>query len=202
MEENELEEIVFKFFILGDSNVGKTSIIFKYLNIDKEKVNHSIGLELFKKELSKNENSKIIFKIWDCSGQKRFRDVAATYCKSKDGAFIVYDITNRKSFESIDELANLVRKNNSQTSPIVLIGNKTDLKDERKISLKSGADLAKENGFIFMESSCKDNYNVSDAFTTLIEMTNSELIKTNNRKNFKLKDTTNNTKEKENKKCC
>ena len=138
MEENELKEIVVKFFILGISNVGKTSIIFKYLKDDKVKVNCSIGVRIFEKELSKNENSKTIFKIWDCSGQERFRDVAANYCKCKDGAFIVYDITNRKSFESIDELDNLFRQNNSQNSPIVLIGNKTDLKDKRAISYEEG----------------------------------------------------------------
>ena len=157
MEENELEEIVFTFFILGDSKVGKTSIIFKYLNDDEAKVKPSIGLELFEKELSKNENSKTIFKIWDCSGQERFRDVAASYCNRIDGAFIVYDITNRKSFESIDELANLFRKNNSQTSPIVLIGNKTDLKNERAISYDEGKKKADDLKAQFYEVSIEQN---------------------------------------------
>ena len=70
---------------------------------------------------------------------------------------------------------------------MVLLGNKADLKDKRKVSDKEGADLALENEYTFMESSCVDNYNVLDAFTALIEMTNNELIKNNDIRSIKAK---------------
>ena len=69
---------------------------------------------------------------------------------------------------------------------IVLLGNKTDLKNKREVEDIDGRDLALANGYIFMESSCKDNYNVSDAFTALVEMTNNEIINVNKSANISL----------------
>ena len=86
---------------------------------------------------------------------------------------------------------------------IILLGNKTDLNEKREVSSKEGADLAEKNGYIFMESSCVDNYNVSNAFETLIQITNTELEKNNSRK-LKIKPMNNKKKDKDKDKgkCC
>ena len=163
----------------------------------------TVGIDDFFKGYRLSDGSIVNVRIMDTGGQEIFDSIISNYYKEADCCLLVYDITSEKSFDKIQNYyIGKIKENCKSIIKVILLGNKTDLKDERKISLKSGADLAKENGFIFMETSCKDNYNVSDAFTTLIEMTNSELIKTNNRKNFKLKDRTNNIKEEENKKCC
>ena len=163
----------------------------------------TVGIEDIFKGYRLSDGSIVNVRIMDTGGQERFDAINANYYKDADCCLLVYDITSEKSFDKIQNYyIGKIKENCKSIIKVILLGNKTDLEDERKISHKSGADLANENGYIFMESSCKDNYNISDAFTTLIEMTNSELIKTNNRKNFKLKDTTNNIKEEENKKCC
>ena len=91
---------------------------------------------------------------------------------------LVYDITKRDTFESVkDVYAVKIKEKCRQNIQVVLLGNKSDLKDKRKVSEDDGADLAYENGYTFMESSCVDNYNVSDAFTALVEMTNNHFKK-------------------------
>ena len=163
----------------------------------------TVGIEDVFKGYRLQDGSIVNVRIMDTGGQERFDAINANYYKDADCCLLVYDITSEKSFDKIkDYYIGKIKENCKSIIKVILLGNKTDLKDERKISLKSGTDLAKENGFIFMESSCKDNYNVSDAFTTLIEMTNSELIKTSKRKNFKIKGKINDIKDGKNKKCC
>ena len=114
----------------------------------------------------------------DTAGQEKFDALNLSYYKRANGCLLVYDVTSKESFEKIkDYYVDKLKKNCKYIIKVILLGNKTDLKYLREVTQKEGADLAKENGFIFMETSCKDNYNVSDAFTTLIEMTNNELIK-------------------------
>ena len=90
----------------------------------------------------------------------------------------MYAITSKESFEKVQEFyIENIKENCKSDIKVILLGNKTDLEAERKVSQDEGKDLADRNGYMFMESSCKDNYNVSDAFTTLVEMTNNEIKK-------------------------
>lgn len=124
----------------------------------------------------------------DTSGQERFDSINYSYYKDADCCLLVYDITSRKSFDKIKEYyIPRLKENCKVIIKVVLLGNKSDLKENREISLEEGLALSKENGFIFMESSCADNYNVSDAFTTLIEMTNKDLVRGKKYQNFKIK---------------
>ena len=101
---------------------------------------------------------------------------------------MVYDITSKDSFYKVKGYyAKKIKKDCKNILKVVLLGNKADLKDKRQVSDIEGANLALENGYTFMESSCVDNYNVLDAFTALIEMTNSEIKKYNDIKNDDLK---------------
>jgi GTPase KRas protein len=93
---------------------------------------------------------------------------------------LVYDITNIKSFEKIKNYyVNELREKSKNIFKCILLGNKTDLEENRKVSQEEGLALAKENQFVFMETSCVTNCNVSSAFETLIEMTNTEMKKNN-----------------------
>ena len=101
---------------------------------------------------------------------------------------MVYDITSKDSFYKVKSYyAKKIKKDCKNILKVVLLGNKADLKDKRQVSDIEGANLALENGYTFMESSCVDNYNVLDAFTALIEMTNSEIKKSKDIKNDDLK---------------
>ena len=101
---------------------------------------------------------------------------------------MVYDITSKDSFYKVKGYyTKKIKHDCKNILKVVLLGNKADLKDKRQVSDIEGANLALENGYTFMESSCVDNYNVLDAFTALIEMTNSEIKKSKDIKNYDLK---------------
>ncbi len=123
----------------------------------------------------------------DTCGQERFESLISIYYKEADCCLLVYDISSEKSFEKIKKhYIKKIKDNCNNIKKVVLLGNKTDLENERKISKEEGVKLALNNGYIFMETSCKDNYNVSDAFTTLIEMTNREILKKGKNSSFRI----------------
>ena len=116
--------------------------------------------------------------IIDTGGQEKFDSQNRNYYQRADCCLLVYDITNEDSFNAIETFYSKEIDNNCKKDIIViLLGNKTDLIDERIISQKNGADLAGKYKYIFMETSCEINYNVIDAFETLIITTNTEMMK-------------------------
>ena len=126
-------------------------------------------------------------RIMDTCGQERYDALFSNYYKDADCCLLVYDITSEQSFNKIKNYyIGKIKDNCKSIIRVILLGNKTDLVEARKISKDDGAKLAEENGYIFMEASCKDNYNVSDAFATLIEMTNKDLLNRNKSKKFKV----------------
>ena len=123
----------------------------------------------------------------DTAGQERYNSLSENYYKQADCCLLVYDITSRDSFNRIENyFVPKIKENCNQILKVVLLGNKADLKDKRQVRDIEGVNLAKKNRYIFMESSCADNYNVLDAFTTLVEMTNNELHKGNKKDNITL----------------
>ena len=123
-----------------------------------------------------SDGSIIKLRVLDTAGQEKFNALSERYYKEADCCLLMYDITSMESFDKVknyyvETIKNMCKKD----IKIILLGNKTDLKNQRQVSDVDGKDLAEENGYMFMESSCKDNYNVSDAFTALVEMTNKEI---------------------------
>jgi small GTP-binding protein len=136
----------------------------------------------------------------DTGGQERFNSIVSNYYKIADCCLLVYDVTQKYTFEKIKNFyLKELKEKGGYIRKIILLGNKTDLKDKREVSSKEGADLAQKNKFIFMESSVADNYNVSNAFETLIEMTNVEMKK-NNCQRIKMNKNKKNDEKSE--KCC
>jgi len=126
--------------------------------------------------------------IWDTAGQERFRSIQASYYKGANGILVVYDITNRSSFENLNSWLIEIEKNGNKNVYKLLIGNKSDLEDQRKVSKEEGKEFAEINGMEFFETSAKENYQVQDAFIQLTR----DVIKTKdkslekNEKNIKL----------------
>ena len=146
-----------------------------------------------------SDGSMIKLRVLDTAGQEKFNAINENYYRQADCCLLVYDITSTDSFHRIKNYyVKKIKENCINIKKVVLLGNKTDLKNKRKVSQEEGRDLALANGYIFMESSCKDNYNVSDAFTALVEMTNTEYKKKNlNENSFSLGEQT-----KTKKSCC
>ena len=153
-----------KYIIIGDSGVGKSNILLQYLQGKfNEEFQTTIGVEFGAKNL--NLKDKIYrIQIWDTAGQEMFRSITRSYYKNSVCACVVYDITNRNSFDNIRSWIEDCKKHSPKTVFLVLIGNKNDLESSRKVSYDEGEDFAKKYGMLFYETSAKTGKNINEVF--------------------------------------
>ena len=162
-------DILFKIILVGDTSVGKTNIINKYIkNEFREDFYATIGVEFSHKKFVV-ENRKIKAQIWDTAGQERYKAITRAYYKGAKGAFIVYDITRKETFDDVDKWRNELISSCNQEITVMLIGNKCDLEDQRQISKEQGEEKAKSFGFSFLETSALSGENLEKGFQMLIE---------------------------------
>ena len=175
---NEGYNIIFKLVIIGDASVGKTNILSKYLNNEfDENSKATIGVEFSLKTFEIDHNT-VKAQIWDTAGQERYRSITNAYYKGARGALLVYDISRKITFENIDNWVADLKENGESDMTTVLIGNKSDLEDERQVSKEEGELKAKQYGMAFIETSAKNGNNIEKAFVDLVE----ELYKSNRTK--------------------
>ena len=145
-----------------------------------------------------SDGSYVRIDIVDTAGQERFRSIGRNYYAKADGCLLVYDITNRASFEELESYFLVKMKEYCKKDlKVILLGNKTDLEEQRQVTQDEGAEFAKQNEFDFMETSCLLDRNVADSFETLIELTYFDNIK-NNKGNKENNIQLNNSKEENN----
>ena len=162
-----------KVIFLGDTNVGKTSII-KRLKNNSFNYNEKSTLSIqYYNLIIKIKDFILKIKIWDTAGLEKYNSILSNYCKFTDVVIFVYSIDNQESFNHIpDWIKEFEDKNTIDKSNQIkiLIGNKKDLEDERKITYEEGIDFYKNNGFIyFTEISCKEEEN-NEKFDKIIEI--------------------------------
>jgi small GTP-binding protein len=150
-------DFLWKVIITGDSGVGKTSVIQRYIkNTFNDNSKPTIGVELNTKLIDHCDvNSKL--QVWDTAGQERFRGVAASYYKGASGVLMVYDISKKSSFENLQHWLTEISNNGSENIIKVICGNKKDLYDERAVLTEDGQRFARRNDCAFMETSALDN---------------------------------------------
>ena len=167
--EDDNYEFMFKVVLVGDSFVGKTNIMSKYLkNEFHEDSKATVGVEFGSKQFNV-EGHSIKAQIWDTAGQERYKAITSAYYKGAKGAFIVYDITRKNSFESIDKWINDVTAVADKKITIVLIGNKSDLEDQRQVTKEQGEDKANKLQVAFLETSAFSGENLEKAFQMMIK---------------------------------
>ena len=160
-------DFIFKVLLLGNSDVGKSSLLLRYVDsVWNDAFVPTIGVDFKVKTLNINDK-KIKMQIWDTAGQERFRTVVATYFRGAHGILLLYDVTNKDSFKNLESWLIEIEKNAKEKVLKILIGNKCDLTDDREISTEEGKAFALRNGMEFMETSAKMNTNVTEAFETL-----------------------------------
>jgi Ras-related protein Rab-1A len=160
-------EFIFKVLLIGNSNVGKSSLFLKFVDdIWNDTFVPTIGVD-FKIKTFEIDSSKIKMQIWDTAGQERFKNIIASYYRGAHGILLLYDVTDKDSFKNLSNWLIEIEKNSSKNVIKVLIGNKTDLEDKRVISQNQGKDFADTYGLKFIETSVKKNINVKEAFETL-----------------------------------
>lgn len=153
-----------KYIIIGDSSVGKSNILLKYIH-DKFNDDYvtTIGVEFGAKNL-KIKDKVYRIQIWDTAGQEMFRSITRAYYKNSVCACVVYDITRKTSFENIKSWIEDCKKHSPKTIFLVLIGNKVDLKKSREVSYEEGEAAAKQYGMLFYETSAKTGKNINEFF--------------------------------------
>ena len=161
-------DMIFKIVLIGDTSVGKTNILSKYLSNEFDPDSKAtVGVEFGTKDLE-IENNKVKVQIWDTAGQERYRSITNAYYKGAKGSLLVYDITNPKSFEDLDRWLSDLKSNADDKISVILIGNKSDLENERKVTLEQGKEKAEFFKLAFMETSALNGNNIEKAFNELI----------------------------------
>ena len=153
-----------KYIIIGDSSVGKSNILLNYLKgkfYDEHQP--TIGVEFGAKNIELEDKIYRI-QIWDTAGQELFRSITRSYYKNCVCSCVVYDITNKNSFENIKSWIEDCKKNSPKTVFLVLIGNKIDLEESREVSYEEGKACAKKYGMLFFETSAKTGKNIKEVF--------------------------------------
>ena len=170
MENNDIIFKNIKIGCFGESSVGKTYFAKNYIKDIKDGFDlATVGVEYFitNRILSDGKNYKI--KICDTAGQERHRSLAINTIRRCDGIILMYSITNRNSFELISEWINNIYDLKDRETPIILIGNKCDLKDGREVSEEEGLETAEKYKTKYFETSAKEGINVEEAIDELIK---------------------------------
>ncbi len=158
-----------QFLIVGDSTVGKTSLLNRY-NSGKfdEKYLATIGIDSFFKDV--NLDGKIIrVKIWDTAGQERYKALTEGYFRNAQGVLIVYDVTNEETFEHLKYWIPSVKKHiDIKQIPAIILGNKID-ETKREVTKEKAINYAKEEGIKYFETSAKDGTNVEESINYLVK---------------------------------
>ena len=155
---------VFKYIIIGDPSVGKSCLLNQFINNKfSDEYQITVGVE-FGAKILKLPKGSVKLQIWDTAGQESFKSITRGYYRSACVALIVYDITDRESFIHIENWLDECKANGNKEMTLILIGNKTDLEDDRKISREEGMAFAEKNGLIFYETSAKMGKGVDKIF--------------------------------------
>lgn len=168
---------VFKYIIIGDSGIGKSSILQAYTHkIYDPEIISTVGIEFGSNIIDIEEDTNVNkdtvkIQIWDTAGQERFRSITQAYYRGSIGIFIVYDITDRRSFENVKQWYNrfLDRIDDKINTKFTIIGNKSDKDHLRDVHYEEGKQLAQELNTGFFETSCKNFTNINEAIQDMTQ---------------------------------
>ena len=167
-----LEEISSSILIvtLGESTVGKTAYINKYVDNIYKNTLPTIGFNTYSKNfaLPSGESIKIIFE--DTSGQERYHSLSLNFIRKANGIVLMYDITQKNTFETISNWCNQIWEYQQKDFPIILLGNKCDLENERQVQREEGEQIANEKGIKFLETSNREGININESVKELVDM--------------------------------
>ena len=193
-------DYLFKVLLLGDSDVGKSSLILRYTEETfNSKLVNSIGVD-FKMKKKEIDGKIIKVQIWDTAGHERFRSITYSYYRGANAIIIVFDLSDKKSFISITEWLKQIEKHAKENVFKFLVGNKSDLIDERKVTYEEAKQYADEHDLPYIETSAKEGININELFDTSIKtfLTNTKIFV--GEKNIKLNSQSTNSSESNS--CC
>ena len=166
-EDDQRKKLSIKLLLIGDSEVGKTSLLLKYTeHIFPEEHIATIGVEYKDKYIIK-DNYNIRLQIWDTAGQERFHSITKNIYRNTNGVIFIYDITKKETF---DNIKNWILDLQSASADIkgIILGNKNDLTDKREVNMTDLKELGEKYKMPYMETSAKNNVNVNEGFELIV----------------------------------
>ena len=161
-------DYLFKVLLLGDSGVGKSSLILRYTDETfNSKLVNSIGVD-FKMKKKVVDGKIVKVQIWDTAGHERFRSITYSYYRGVNSIIIVFDITDKKSFSNVNDWLKQIEKYANKNVFKVLVGNKSDLADMRKIEYDEAKLYGEEHNMPYFETSAKEGLNIHELFDSSI----------------------------------
>jgi len=160
-------DYLFKIILIGDSGVGKTSILAQFVGEEVVRSHIStIGID-FKMKCLSFDGKQVKVQIWDTAGQERYETITTQYYRRAQGIILAYDITRKESFNNIRKWLRYVEEFAEHDVKLTLIGNKVDLSDQRSVSIAEAEELAKDFNIPWFETSAYTGEHVNDAFVTI-----------------------------------
>lgn len=161
-------DYLFKIVLIGDSGVGKSNILSRFTrNEFCLESKSTIGVEFATRTLQ-IDGKTVKAQIWDTAGQERYRAITSAYYRGAVGAFIVYDITKRQTFDNVQRWLRELRDHADSNIVLMMAGNKSDLKHLRAVAEQDGQALAEKEGLSFLETSALEALNIEQAFQTVL----------------------------------
>ena len=161
----------FRVIVVGDRSVGKSALILRFTeDIYRDVTDTTVGVDFYAKFMSVDEDSfkRIKLQLWDTAGQERYRAITRSYYKNSAGCVLVFDLTNRQTFQNANNWLDEAKTCSEVHEPLfILVGTKCDLEAKRQVSFEEATKYAAKNGFEYVETSAKKDINVQEAFKKL-----------------------------------
>jgi len=164
---NNAKVLQFKLVLLGESAVGKSSLVLRFVKGQFLEFQESTIGAAFLTQTVCLSDTTVKFEIWDTAGQERYHSLAPMYYRGAQAAIIVYDITSTESYEKAKNWVRELQRQGSANIVIALAGNKSDLSSNRKINFEDAQSYSEENNLLFMETSAKTASNVNELFVAI-----------------------------------
>eukprot|EP01113_Clastostelium_recurvatum_P009553 TRINITY_DN1460_c0_g1_i1.p1 TRINITY_DN1460_c0_g1~~TRINITY_DN1460_c0_g1_i1.p1 ORF type:complete len:230 (-),score=52.73 TRINITY_DN1460_c0_g1_i1:133-777(-) len=173
-------DFLFKFIVIGDTNVGKSCLLHRFIdNKFKQESSHTIGVE-FGSKIVEVGGRNVKLQIWDTAGQERFRSVTRSYYRGAAGAILVYDVSQRDTYNHLTSWLTDARTLANKDISIIMVGNKSDRAAEREVTFLEASRFAQENDLMFLESSAFSGDGVEEVFLkcarTILSKINSGIL--------------------------
>ena len=182
------KEFLYKILLLGDTQVGKSSFLMRYIdNTFQESYLSTVGLDFKVKNVQLDDGKTYRVQIWDTAGQDRFHAITRNYFKNAHGIILIYDVTLIESFQNVKNWIKQIKEEVTDKVSIILAGNKIDMEEKRKVSKEEGEKMAADYGLKFYECSAKTGENVEEAFKDIVTKTVENFSKIDEKEATKLK---------------